>query len=62
MCSKANLKLAKLIDAPFNKKLIELYGIAPSLHIEYIDKTPDEDDEIAEWDDAFLAEMNSWDN
>jgi hypothetical protein len=53
----------KTIEEVFTKKLIELYGIAPSLHLDYIEKVEDdEDDEKTVFDDAFFAEMNSWDD
>ncbi|RTY65547.1 hypothetical protein [Flavobacterium sp. LB2P53] len=53
----------KTIEEVFTKKLIELYGIAPSLHLDYIEKVEDdEDDEKTVFDDAFFDEMNSWDD
>jgi hypothetical protein len=43
-----------------NNKFVELYGVAPSMHNDYISLI-DDNDEIAVWDDEFLAFVNSWD-
>ncbi len=51
---------AKTIEEIFTNKLIELYSIAPALHVEFIDAIEEDDDEIIEcWDDAFLMELNA---
>lgn len=50
------------IQEIFTKKLIELYGVAPSLHVNYLIPTEIlEDDFITDWDDSFLKEINEID-
>ena len=50
------------IQEIFTKKLIELYGVAPSFHVNYLIPTEKvEDDFITDWDDSFLKEINEID-
>jgi hypothetical protein len=43
----------------FTEKLIELYGIAPSLHMDYLVPPEIEEEELIEqWDDEFLENLN----
>jgi len=39
-----------------DKKFTELYGVAPSMHADYIDKIDEEDDSGLDWDDMVREE------
>ena len=54
---------AVTIKAVFNQQVQELYGVAPSLHCDYIDKPEEEDDdeeEIIISADEMIDAINSW--
>jgi len=57
---------AKIIDEVFTKKFIELYGISPSLHLDYIDNVAedekeDSEEDIANWEAFISDDSDYWD-
>lgn len=48
---------ALIIKNTIENKFIEMFGLAPSLHLDYILPSVANEDEIAVWDDEFLEEI-----
>lgn len=55
---------AETIKTVFYQELQELYGVAPSLHCDYIDKPEEEDeiDDVTTSADEMIDAINSWQN